>query len=197
MQVQTVSTGISARLSVCQAILASSYSPVLRLLLFKPSDPKINSDTSERCEVALCTPLPCSLSLNHYLSLTCFLCLYLSLSVFIRPSLQQNIAATPTYSLSVRLFLSLPPPPQTHTPTHGIIHRPQMSLAHTPTWFHKHTNPYGTLQVRSHSATYEQTPWSTYINRPPGSQMQHLVKPWCFFHPWRGQVTTQQSQLKL
>lgn len=148
MQVRIISIGISVGLSVCQAVLAISYSPVLLLLLFKLSDPKINSDTSERCEVAHCTPPPpvsITISLSHAFSV----CISLSLSQCFYMALTQatvthdetcrstnptNIAATPTYSLSLRLFLSSPLP-DTHTYTWYTGHK-----CHQPTLLHGFTN---------------------------------------------------------
>lgn len=169
IRVRVISTGISVGLSVCQAILASSSSPVLLLLLYKRSDPKINSDTSERCEVAHCTPPP-PLSITISLSHTFSLCV--SRSVFLygphlgksntrrnrqihRP--HKHCSSTHLLPLSPSVPFLTPP---TRTPTHGTIHRPQMSLAHALTWFHKPKKPYGPMQVRSYSMTYEQAPWS-------------------------------------
>lgn len=145
MQVQTVSTGISARLSVCQAILASSYSPVLRLLLFKPSDPKINSDTSERCEVALCTPLPCSLSITISLSHASSVCI--SRSVFLYdPHFSKTLQQHPhTPSQSVCSFPY--PLPHKHT--------------HTYTWYNTQatnvTNPHSYMVSQTHESIWNLT----------------------------------------
>lgn len=158
---------------MCQAILVSSFSQALLLLLFKLSDPKINSDTSERCEVAHCTPAPSSL--YQYLSLSHAFSVWISLSLCVflydphlgnsdtrwnlqihQPHKHCNSTHILPLSPSVRLLTPLP----AHTPTHGTVHRPQMSLAHAFTWFHKHYNPYGPMQVKSYSVTYKQTPWS-------------------------------------